>query len=90
MPRCYTSGVLPYLTAELPGTGGVLRASPDDFVVDELAAYAPTGTGDHVFARIEKRGLTTPHAVDQIARALGIAARDVGIAGMKDRHAITR
>jgi len=76
--------------AELPGTGGVLRASPDDFVVDELAAYAPTGTGDHVFARIEKRGLTTPHAVDQIARALGIAARDVGIAGMKDRHAITR
>lgn len=90
MPRCYTSGVLPYLTADLPGTAGVLRASPDDFVVDELPAYAPAGTGDHVFARIEKRELTTPQAVERIARALGVAARDIGYAGMKDRHAITR
>jgi len=90
MSRCYTSGVLPYLTAELPGTGGVLRASPEDFVVDEIAAYAPAGTGDHVFARIEKRELTTAQAIERIAGALGIAARDVGAAGMKDRHAITR
>ena len=60
MPRCYHRGVLPYLTAELPGTGGVLRASLEDFVVDEIPAYAPSGAGDHAFVRIEKRGLTTP------------------------------
>jgi tRNA pseudouridine13 synthase len=90
MPRCYTSPVLPYLTAELPGTGGVLRRAPEDFVVDEIAAYAPAGTGDHTFARIEKRGLTTPQAIERIARALGVNARDVGCAGMKDRHAVTR
>ena len=81
---------LPYLTAELPGIGGVLRASDDDFFVDEEPAYAPTGSGDHVFARIEKRGLATPVAVERIARALGVAPRDVGVAGMKDRHAVTR
>jgi tRNA pseudouridine13 synthase len=90
IPRCYHRGVLPYLTAELPGTGGVLRASPEDFVVAEIPAYAPSGTGDHTFVRIEKRGLTTAQAIDRIARAVDTSPRDVGCAGMKDRHAITR
>ncbi len=81
---------LPYLTAELAGTGGVLRASDDDFFVDEEPAYAPAGAGDHVFVQIEKRGLSTVQAAEAIARALGIRSRDIGIAGMKDRHAVTR
>jgi len=80
---------LPFLTAELPGIGGVLRATDDDFVVDEEPAYLPSGTGDHIFVRIEKRGLTTPSAVTAIARALRIRDRDIGVAGMKDRHAVT-
>jgi tRNA pseudouridine13 synthase len=81
---------LPYLTAALPGIAGVLRARPEDFVVDEEPAYLPAGVGDHVFVHIEKRGLTTPHAVEQIARALSVNPRDIGVAGMKDRHAVTR
>ncbi len=81
---------LPYLTADLPGTGGVLRAQPEDFVVDEVPAYPASGAGDHVFARIEKRGLNTAQAVQRISRTLGVAERDVGVAGMKDRHAVTR
>jgi len=81
---------VPVLTRDLPGTGGVLRTSPDDFVVDELPAYAPSGQGDHVFIQIEKRGLTTPTAITAIATALGIDRRDIGAAGMKDRHAVTR
>lgn len=81
---------LPYLTADLPGTGGVLRAQPEDFVVDEVPAYPPSGAGDHVFVRIEKRGLNTAQAVQRIARALGVGERDIGVAGMKDRHAVTR
>jgi tRNA pseudouridine13 synthase len=80
---------LPYLTSDLPGTGGVLRTHDDDFAVDEVPAYAPRGTGDHVLIRIEKRGLTTPQAVQAIARALGVRERDVGVAGMKDRRAVT-
>lgn len=80
---------LPYLTSDLPGTGGVLRTHDEDFIVDEIPAYLPAGTGDHVFVRIEKRGMTTRHAVAQLARAVGAAERDVGVAGMKDRHAVT-
>lgn len=81
---------LPFLTATHPGIGGTLRASDDDFLVDEEPAYPASGAGDHVFARIEKRGLTTPFVVQAIARALRIKERDIGIAGMKDRHAVTR
>lgn len=81
--------MLPYLTGALPGIGGVLRAAPEDFRVDELPAYPASGAGEHVFIRIEKRGLTTPHATKAIAAALGIEDRDIGVAGMKDRHAVT-
>ena len=79
-----------YLTDDLPGTGGVLRLAEDDFVVDEIPAYEPAGLGDHVFVTIEKRGLTTFEAVRRIARALGVRDGDIGVAGMKDRHAVTR
>jgi tRNA pseudouridine13 synthase len=81
---------LPYLTAALVGTGGTLRTTDDDFVVDEELPYAPSGAGDHVFVRIEKRGTTTVDAARALARALGVRDRDIGIAGMKDRHAVTR
>jgi tRNA pseudouridine13 synthase len=81
---------LPYLTSELAGTGGMLRSQDADFVVDEELPYAPSGAGDHVFVRIEKRGLTSPVAAQRLARALGVRDRDIGIAGMKDRHAVTR
>ncbi|HEX6938685.1 MAG TPA: tRNA pseudouridine(13) synthase TruD, partial [Longimicrobiales bacterium] len=50
----------------------------------------PEGRGDHVFFTIEKAGLTTHKAVADIARALGVRARDIGFAGLKDAHAVTR
>jgi tRNA pseudouridine13 synthase len=79
-----------HLTADLPGTGGLLRVSPEDFVVEEIPAYAPSGEGDHTFVEIVKRDLTTPEAIRRIAAALGVREGDVGAAGMKDRHAVTR
>ncbi|HEU5055963.1 MAG TPA: tRNA pseudouridine(13) synthase TruD, partial [Kofleriaceae bacterium] len=81
---------VPYFTADLPGTGGALRAAAADFEVEEIPAYAPAGEGSHVFAWIEKRGLTTLQAMRALAGAVGVSERDVGSAGMKDRHAVTR
>ena len=65
-------------------------SSPETFTVEEIPAYAPSGEGTHLFLWIEKRGLTTFDAIARIARALGLAPRDVGYAGLKDRHALTR
>jgi tRNA pseudouridine13 synthase len=81
---------LPLLSADLPGTGGSLRADVADFEVEEVPAYAAAGEGGHVLAWIEKRGLTTIQAIRLLAGAIGVHERDVGAAGMKDRHAVTR
>ena len=81
---------LPMMTADLAGVGGRLRATDDDFEVEEVPAYPLTGEGEHVWVWIEKRGQTTPAAAAIVARAAGVPARDVGWAGMKDRHAVTR
>ncbi len=66
-----------------------IKASPEDFVVDELPLYAPSGTGTHLYVRFRKRDMTTDFAVRALARALGADARDAGIPGMKDRQAVT-
>lgn len=70
--------------------GPRIRAEPEDFVVDELPAYAPSGEGGHTFVRVEKRLRTTDEVARDLARAAGAAARDVGFAGRKDRVAVAR
>lgn len=88
-PVLASAAQLPYLTESLPGTGGVIRAQPEDFRVVEIPAYAPAGEGDHVLATIEKRDLTTFEAVKRLAHALDVAPGDIGTAGLKDRRAVT-
>ncbi len=79
-----------YLTSDLPGTGGRLKVEPEDFRVAELPLYRPSGRGGHVYLYVEKRGLGSLEAADRIARALGRSRRMVGLAGLKDAHAVTR
>ncbi len=80
---------LPYLTRDIKGLGGVLKARPEDFSVVEVPLYEPCGSGTHVYFRVEKTGLSTHEAVFNIARALGRRARDIGVAGLKDAQAVT-
>ncbi len=80
---------LPFATADLPGVGGRIGAEPEDFRVDEVPLYFPSGEGEHWYVRIRKRRLTTRAAVAQLARAAGVRERDVGAAGLKDKHAVT-
>jgi tRNA pseudouridine13 synthase len=68
---------------------GRIKDNPEDFVVDEVPAYAPSGAGDHVFVRFTKRDWTTLDAVRAIARGLGCDPRAAGFAGMKDKRAVT-
>lgn len=80
----------PYLTPELPGTGGVIKETQEDFAVTEMPLYLPQGDGEHTYAEIEKRGMTTLEAIRRLSRHLGIAEREVGYAGMKDARGVTR
>ena len=82
-----TTALPPVLPLLLPR--GHIKECPEDFVVEELPAYAPTGVGDHVFVRFTKRDRTTMEAVRSIARALACDPRAAGFAGMKDKRAVT-
>src|SRR5213075_1810891 len=81
---------LPYLTQDIPGIGGSIKNRAEDFFVQELPLYEPSGQGEHVYAEFQKVGLTTFDAIDRIGRALYVSSRDIGYAGMKDARAITR
>jgi len=72
-----------------PGAMGQLRSTPEDFRVDELPAIEPSGEGEHWWLRVQKTGANTDWVAGQLARAAGCSPRDVGYAGMKDRHAVT-
>jgi tRNA pseudouridine13 synthase len=80
----------PLLTADLPGIGGRIKSAPEDFEVEEVPAYQPSGTGDYLYLWIEKRAMGAEYFTRQVARRLGLAPGEVGTAGLKDRHAVTR
>lgn len=65
-----------------------IRTEPEDFRVEELPLYSPSGEGEHTFVRVEKRLVTTEEVASALARAAGVSARDVGYAGRKDRVAV--
>lgn len=73
-----------------PAGQGKLRTIPDDFMVTEHLAFEPSGEGEHLFLYVEKTGENTEYVARQLAKFAGVRQRDVGFAGMKDRHAITR
>lgn len=67
-----------------------MRASPEDFFVEELAGFEPSGSGEHLLLTVEKRGMNTAFAARGIAQWAGVDEMAIGYAGLKDRHAVTR
>ena len=67
-----------------------MRGSPEDFRVDEVDGFEPSGSGEHLLLDIEKRGMNTGFAAKRIAEWAGVPESAIGYAGMKDRHAVTR
>ncbi|MCB9844578.1 MAG: tRNA pseudouridine(13) synthase TruD [Phycisphaeraceae bacterium] len=79
-----------YVTPDVPGIGGRLRARDEDFLVEEEPLYEPCGSGEHIYLFIEKRSMTTLELVGVLARHFGVSHSAVGFAGLKDKRAITR
>ena len=62
---------------------------PEDFIVEELPLYEPSGVGTHTYFAIRKRNVSTLAAINRIARELQVPTRDFGYAGLKDKNAVT-
>jgi tRNA pseudouridine13 synthase len=80
---------LPYVTADLPGIGGVLRATPQHFVVDEISLYDASGGGDHLYINLTRSNMTTRDVVSGLERLLNLGHGSIGYAGLKDKNALT-
>lgn len=79
-----------YLTSAFPGTGGEIKHTPEDFCVEEIPAYIPGGSGEHLYLWVEKRNCSTMQVVELLSQHLKIKAGAIGYAGLKDKRATTR
>ncbi|MCW8908278.1 MAG: tRNA pseudouridine(13) synthase TruD [Sedimenticola sp.] len=73
-----------------PRCRGLIRSCPEDFQVEEVAGFDPDGAGEHQLLWVEKRDSNTDWVAGCLARHAGVSRVDVGYAGLKDRHALTR
>lgn len=78
---------LPFITADLPGIGGEIKAEPAYFVVEEIPVYEAVGEGEHVYVRLTREGWTTRALQERLVDLFGLREVDVGCAGLKDKHA---
>jgi len=67
----------------------LFNSSARDFIVEEIPLYDFTGEGEHLVLKIRKKDLTTWEMLDALSNHLGIRRRDIGYAGLKDKHAMT-
>ena len=62
---------------------------PRDFIVEEIPLYPFSGAGEHLIVRVRKKNMTTWEMVQIFSEYLGIRQREIGYAGLKDKHAVT-
>ncbi len=71
------------------GTGGVIRKSLEDFVVEEIPLQGGT-SGSLALLVVEKRGMDTLTAAVVLSKKLKIPLKHIGFAGLKDTRAVSR
>ncbi|MEI8092490.1 MAG: tRNA pseudouridine(13) synthase TruD [bacterium] len=66
------------------------KQKSQDFVVQEELPFLLSGRGDVFFVFFEKRNLNTMDVVNHLCSAFNISRLTLGIAGLKDKRAITK
>lgn len=81
-----------HTTAMKPIHTAQFKATPQDFIVNELLAddFVFSNDGEHLWLLIQKQGVNTTHLVKLLAHWAGVPVHDVGYSGLKDRHACTQ
>ena len=78
----------PYLYDHLPFVFDFAQ-TPERFEVEELPSIIPLAKGNYALLLVQKREMSTLQLIDVLAKAAGANRRDVGYAGLKDKHALT-
>ena len=79
-----------YYVTGTPGTGGVLKKTPSDFVVGEIYGDIKMTGGPYLICELEKTNWDLQKAVKEISKVLGVSQRRIGWGGTKDKRAVTR
>lgn len=79
---------LNYLLSK-PQQQGKLKAECADFIVRENLGYPLTGEGEFVAVKVRKTDANTLFVGEKLAEFVGISAKNMGYAGLKDRKAVT-
>jgi len=66
-----------------------IKIAPEDFIVDEILGFEPTGEGEHIWIQVRKTGSNTRDLIEKFALIIGVDAREIGYSGLKDKNAIT-
>ena len=64
------------------------KQQPEDFKVDEELPFGFSGSGEHLWLQVRKRGCNTDWLAQQLGKLAGVKPVAVGYAGLKDRHAV--
>ena len=67
----------------------VFNPSSRDFLVEEIPLYEFSGEGEHLVLKVRKKNLTTWEMIDILSSHLGLPKKEIGYAGLKDKHAVT-
>ena len=73
-----------------PKARGCIKATAEDFRVEELLGYELDGSGEHIYLFVEKRGVNTQDLMHELARKLLVHPKHISFSGLKDKHAVTR
>lgn len=75
--------------AQDAGIGGVLKQRPEDFIVEEIPSYTPSGEGEHIYLGVQKTNMPHTEMLAVLGRHFHVDESAIGFAGMKDRVAVT-
>lgn len=67
-----------------------IKQFPEDFIVEEVSSRKLKPAGPYQVFLMEKTGLDTFGAKRIIGKEFKVASQEIGLAGLKDKHALTR
>lgn len=67
-----------------------LRQIAEDFIVEEINQFKLRDEGDYKMYSLEKRNIETFFLISHLSKKNNIPSQEFGIAGLKDKHAVTK